>query len=132
MRGTATAMVAAGRETSLFDIRDAEEKTKLTSKVWAAALEDEDALATELFDTAIALLGVALGSTNNLLDLDRVVVGGGLAEKFGQDLADRLHTAAEPWMLQPSPELQFVVAELGDDAGVVGAATLARSAIIAP
>ncbi|PCN46702.1 glucokinase [Curtobacterium sp. 'Ferrero'] len=132
MRGTARTMADAGRETALFDIRDAEEKTKLTSKVWAAALEDDDDLATKLFDTAVDMLGVALGSTINLLDLDRVVVGGGLAETLGQGLADRLRGAADPWMLRPDPELEFVVAELGDDAGVVGAATLARSAVIAP
>lgn len=130
MRGVATAMVDAGWETSLFDIRDQEHKTKLTSKVWASALEDEDPLAVKLFDTAIETLGVALGSTNNLLDLDRVVVGGGLAEKLGQNLADMLFAAAEPWMLQPSPDLRFVVSALEDDAGVVGAATLARAALL--
>lgn len=130
MRGVATSMVEAGRETTLFDIRDAEEKTKLTSKVWSEALKTEDALATELFGTAIEMLGVAIGSAVNLLDLDRVVVGGGLAEKLGQDLADRLGAAAAPWMLQPDPDLEFVVSELEDDAGVVGAAALARAAVI--
>ena len=130
MRGVATSMVEAGRETTLFDIRDAEEKTKLTSKVWSEALKTEDALATELFGTAIEMLGVAIGSAVNLLDLDRVVVGGGLAEKLGQDLADRLGAAAAPWMLQPDRDLEFVVSELEDDAGVVGAAALARAAVI--
>lgn len=130
MRGVATTMVEAGRKTSLFTIRDDEGKTKLTSKVWARALEEEDTLATTLFDTAIETLGVAVGSTINLLDLDRVVVGGGLAEKLGQDLADELYEATRPWMLQPSPDLQFVVSELGDDAGVVGAAVLARAAVV--
>lgn len=130
MRGVATSMAEAGWETSLFDIRDAEGKTKLTSKVWSEALDTEDALATKLFDTAVEMLGVAIGSTVNLLDLDRVVVGGGLAEKLGQNLADRLYAAAAPWMLQPNPDLQFVVSELEDDAGVVGAAVLARAAIV--
>ncbi len=130
MRGVAMAMVDAGWKTSLFTIRDDEGKTKLTSKVWARALDEEDQLAVKLFDMAIETLGVAVGSTINLLDLDRVVIGGGLAEKLGQDLADRLFDAAKPWMLQPNPDLEFVVSELGDDAGVVGAATLARAATI--
>ncbi|TDW29599.1 ROK family protein [Cryobacterium psychrophilum] len=130
MRGVATSMVDAGWKTSLFTIRDDEGKTKLTSKVWAEALDDEDQLAEKLFDTAIETLGIAIGSTNNLLDLDRVVIGGGLAEKLGQDLADRLFSAAKPWMLQHNPDLKFVVSELGDDAGVVGAAALARAAVI--
>ena len=70
MRGAATTMVEAGRETSLFDIRDDEGKSSLTSKVWAKALEDGDPLATELFDTAIETLGVSVGSAVNLLDVD--------------------------------------------------------------
>lgn len=131
MRGVATAMVDAGWKTSLFTTRDDEGKNRLTSKVWAHALDDGDELTHKLFDTAIETLGIAVGSTINLLDLDRVVVGGGLAEKLGQDLADRLYAAAEPWMLQPSPDLKFVVSELEDDAGVVGAAVLARAALVA-
>lgn len=131
MRGVATGMVDAGWKTSLFSIRDEEKKSKLTSKVWQKALEDDDPLAVQLFDTAIETLGVAIGSTINLLDLDRVVVGGGFAEKLGQDLADRLFESARPWMLRPSPDLRFVVSALEDDAGVVGAAALARAALIA-
>jgi glucokinase len=131
LRGVATAMVDTGWKTSLFTVRDDEGKTKLTATVWAKALGNNDPLATKLFDTAIETLGIAIGSTVNLLDLDRVVIGGGLAEKLGPHLAERLFDAAIPWMLQPDPDLKFVVAGLEDDAGVVGAAVLARAALIA-
>lgn len=130
MRGTATSMVDAGWPTALFDIMEEEGKRTPTSKVWAKALDDDDALATKLFDGAIEHLGIAVGSAVNLLDLDVVVVGGGLAEKMGQDLADRIGAAARPWMLQPSPDLRFVVSALGDDAGVVGAASLGRAELL--
>ena len=130
MRRAAQSMVEAGRSSRLFEIQEEEGKTDATSKVWALALEEEDELATSLFDAAIEHLGVAVGSTVNLLDLDVVVVGGGLAEKLGQDLADRVFAAAEPWMLLPSPELRFVVSQLEDDAGVVGAASLARAELL--
>ncbi len=130
MRGAASTMVDAGWKTSLFDIRDKEDKATLTSKVWTTALEDEDELATKLFDTAIETLGIAVGSAINLLDLDMIVIGGGLAEKMGSGLADRIADATSPWMLQPSPDLRFVVSELGDDAGVVGAAALARAQLL--
>lgn len=131
MSQSVAAMVEAGWETELYDIRDDEDKTQLTSKVWAKALEDDDPLAQRLVTTAIQHLGVAIGSAINLLDLELVVVGGGLPEKLGQDLADQLEESARPWMLRPSPDLRFVVSALGDDAGVVGAAALARSAVIA-
>ena len=130
MERVAAGMRDAGRKTSLFSIRDDEDKTALTSKVWARALEEGDELATELMDTAVAMLGVALGSVVNLLDLDLVVVGGGMAEKLGQPLADRLAEAAAPWLLAPSPGLRFVVAALGDDSGLVGAAALGRARLL--
>jgi glucokinase len=130
MSGVVSAMVDAGRRTSLYEIRDDEKKTKLTSKVWARALAEEDQLATELFDMAIETLGIAVASTVDLLDLDLVVIGGGLAEKLGQPLADRIAEAARPWMFRPPEHLEFVVSGLGDDAGVVGAASLGRALAI--
>ncbi|MEO8813697.1 MAG: ROK family protein [Mycobacterium sp.] len=130
MAGAVSAMVDAGRSTALDDIREEEGKTKLTSKVWARALAEHDELATELFDLAVETLGAGIGSTVNLLDLELVVIGGGMAEKLGQHLADRIAAAATPWMLQPHPKLRFVAAELGDDSGIVGAASLGRAALI--
>ena len=131
MAAIATAMVDAGRRTSLFDIRDEEGKKYLTSKVWARALEESDALAEQLFDMAIETLGIGVASVVNMVDVELVVIGGGLAEKLGQDLADRIQAAASPWMLRPNPDLRWVPAALEDDAGVVGAAVLARATVIA-
>ncbi len=130
MAGAVSAMVDAGRPTSLDDIREDEGKDKLTSKVWARALSEDDELATELFDMAVETLGAGIGSAVNLLDVEMVVVGGGMAEKLGQDLADRIAAVTAPWMLQPNPELSFVAAALGDDSGLVGAASLGRAALI--
>ena len=131
MEAIATAMVDAGRPTSLFSIQEEEGKTKLTSKVWARALREADELATQLFDMAIETLGIGVASVVNVLDVELVVVGGGLAEKLGQDLADRIAEAAAPWMLRANPDLAWVPSALGDDAGVVGAAALARATLIA-
>ena len=66
---------------------------------------------------AVDTLGIAIGSAINLLDLELVVVGGGLAEKLGQDLADRIAAAAGPWVVQPNPDPAFVASSLGDDPG---------------
>lgn len=128
MEVAARALQDAGRETRLFAIRDEVGKATVTSKVWKKALAEEDPVATELFATAIDALGVAVGSTLNTLDVGLVVIGGGLAEKLGQDLADRIGAASARWVLQPDPDRRFVVSALGDDAGIVGAASLARAA----
>ncbi len=130
MEHAVATMVAAGRRSALYDIRDEEGKKTLTSKVWARALAEQDPLACELFATAIETIGVGIGSVINLLDVERVVVGGGLAEKLGQDLAERVAAAAEPWMMTPHPDLSFVAAALGDDSGVVGAASLGQALLI--
>lgn len=130
MAAAAAAMVDAGRSTRLFDIQRDEGKERPTSKVWAEALDAEDQLATDLFDSAIEALGAGIGTVVNLLDVEQVVVGGGMAEKLGQDLADRIADSARPWMLHPSPHLSFDVAELGDDSGVVGAAALGRAKLL--
>lgn len=130
MAATAAAMVDAGRSTQLFSIQREEDKERLTSKVWAKALGVEDELATELFDSAVEALGVGIGTVVNLLDVEQVVVGGGMAEKLGQALADRIAAAAQQWMLHPNPRLSFDVAELGDDSGVVGAAALGLATLL--
>ncbi len=130
MAAVAAAMVDAGRQTSLFSIRDELGKKRLTSKVWARALAEGDELAAQLFDMAIETLGIGVASVVNMIDVELVVIGGGLAEKLGQDLADRIAAAAAPWMLRPNPELAWVPSALGDDAGVVGAASLARALVV--
>lgn len=116
----------AGHPTRLRAIQEESGKDRLTSKVWKRALEEGDPLATRIVDDAVEALGIALGTVVNLLDLDCVVVGGGLAEKLGQDLADRIHAAARPWMLVPDARRTIVVAALGDHSGIVGAAQMAR------
>ena len=130
MSETVQALREAGRKTSLFEIEDEEDKTRPTSKVWAKALDDGDDVATEVFEQGIRALGVGVGSVLNVLDLERVVIGGGMAEKLGKSLAKRVREASMPWIMAPNPDLDFVVAELGDDSGVIGAAELGRAAVV--
>jgi glucokinase len=125
-----SSMVEAGRHTSLYDIQRREQKSKLTSKVWARAIDEGDELAVELFDMAVSVVAEGLGSVINVVDVELVVIGGGMAERLGQPLADRIGHEARPWILHPSPNLEFVVAALGDDSGIVGAAALGRAALL--
>lgn len=129
MEREAEVAIAAGADTDLPAIMRDAGKDRLTSKVWRAAYQAGDPLAVRILDQAVEALGVAVGSAVNLLDLDRIVIGGGLAEKFGQDLADRIAAAAAPWTLAPSDDRRVVVAELGDHSGIVGAAHLARGRV---
>ncbi len=131
MAATARSMMErAGRESRLFEIQDEEGKTRPTSKVWVKALDEGDELATKLFSEAVEAIGIGVASVANVLDLQRVVIGGGFAEKLGQSLADQIGTAALPWILAPGPDLKFVAAALGDDSGIVGAGAIGRARLI--
>lgn len=127
MTESARAMQAAGRKTSLFEIQEAKGKSKATSGVWAAALADDDPVAVEIIDEAVVALGFGVANVLNLLDLDRVVIGGGMATKLGSDFADRLADAARPHAVRRIADGQVVIAALGDDSGIVGAAEVARA-----
>jgi glucokinase len=71
-------------------------------------------------------LGVGLASLLNLLDPGVVVIGGGLGSAAGALLLDPAARVARERALEPAASaVRFAVAELGEDAGMIGAAMLA-------
>lgn len=129
MERSVSVLEASGRHSSLQAIAAERGKYLLSSSVWAQALRDGDDVATELFDEAVTAVGLGVASAVNLLDLDCVVVGGGLTEHLGQPLADRIRDVALPRILTADAPRRFVAAQLADLAGVIGAAELARSTL---
>ena len=129
MAGAVRRLVDSGRTTVLFDIMRDKGKPRPTSAVWRDALDAGDEVATEVFETGLRAIGIGLASAVNLLDPGIVVIGGGLAEKLGQPLADRIAELALPRIMHGEAERPTVVAALGDDSGVVGAAWVGRRAL---
>jgi glucokinase len=90
------------------------------------AAADGDELAAEVLRECGRWLGIALASTVNVLDPEVILLGGGAAKATAPWLlsaareALEAHLVGSPWREAPPIEL----AELGDDAGVVGAALL--------
>ncbi len=73
-------------------------------------------------DEVAAMLGAWLGSIVSLLDPDIVVIGGGVS-RIGDPLFERLRRVVPTRTInQFATGLPIVPAELGDDAGVIGAA----------
>ncbi len=71
-------------------------------------------------------LGAAIASLANILDPEIVVVGGGFGEAAGDLLLEPARDAARLDALSPADAtLRIVAAELGADAGLVGAALVA-------
>jgi glucokinase len=91
----------------------------------AGAAAAGDTVAVRAFGRGTAALAAMLVSVAAVCDLDLVVVGGGVA-KAGRVLFDPLRAAlADHAGLDFVRSLRVVPAELGDDAGLVGAARLA-------
>jgi glucokinase len=126
MEARARRRVEKGRKTDLFKLMEERDRTRLTSGVWAHALERGDKLAQEIIDEAIYALGAGVASAMNLLDVEAVVIGGGLGVRFGQPYADRIAEAMQPHLFNDQHPPEVRVAALGDLGGAVGAALLAR------
>jgi glucokinase len=115
-----------GEKTDLFKLMEKHDRTRLTSGIWARALEAGDKLATELIDEAIDALGAGIASAVNLLDVEAVVIGGGLGVRFGQPFAGRIAQAMHPHLFKDHTPPDVHVAALGDTGGAIGAALLAK------
>jgi glucokinase len=129
MEARARRLVARGKKTVLFDIMEQKGKSRLSSSVFAKALHKQDRMAVSLIDEAVWALGIALASTQNLLDLEAFVIGGGLGDRLGQPFIDRIVAEMQPRLFTPERPPVVLTTELGDLSGAVGAARLARDTI---
>ncbi|MEA2194980.1 MAG: glucokinase [Solirubrobacteraceae bacterium] len=119
---------ARGEPTDLFKIARKRGRERLTSGIWAAALERGDPLATKLIDRAIAMLGAGVASVDNVLDVEVIILGGGLGVRLGQRYADLIAEAMLPHLFFSDRPPPVLVAALGDLGGAVGATLLVPSA----
>ena len=126
MEARARKAVDEGTKTELFKIMRKRGRDRLTSGVFSRALEQGDQLAIQLIDRAIAALGAGIASTVNLLDVEAVIIGGGLGVRLGQPYVDRIADAMQPHLFTDYRPPEVRVAALGDLGGAVGAALLAR------
>ena len=120
---------ADGRPTVLFDVQREQEAEQVTSGVVAEALARGDDLVADLLDEGVAALGAAIAAAVNLLDLEMVVLGGGLADRLGQAYFTRVDATVRPLLFRQPPRVHVVAAELGGRAGALGAALHAASEI---
>jgi glucokinase len=113
-----------GTKTDLFQIMRDRGRDRLTSGVWARALDRDDALATELMADAVAALGAGVASVQNVLDVEAIVIGGGLGIRLGEPYAERIRDAMMPHLFVDGDPPEVSVAALGDLGGAIGAALL--------
>jgi glucokinase len=114
-----------GDHTVLFDIMRKRGRERLTSGVWARALRAEDPMAVRIVARAIAALGAGIASAQNILDVDAVIIGGGLGVRLGEPYVARITAAMHPHLFLDTRPPAVRLAALGDLGGAVGAALLA-------
>lgn len=92
-------------------------------KIWDA-VKEQDEVAMEIAEEFGAYLGHAIANFTVVLDPDVVVIGGGVS-RAGMILIDYIQKYYDEKAFFSNKNLKFVLAELGNDAGIYGAAKLA-------
>jgi len=117
-------LVEKGRKTELFKLMKERKRERLTSGVWARALEHGDELATHVVERALRALGAGVASACNVLDVEGVIIGGGLGVRLGEPYAERIADAMQPHLFADFRPPAVHVATLGDLGGAIGATLL--------
>lgn len=99
-----------------------------SSEVYDAA-KSGDERAAAVFSSMGSYLGIGLAGLVNVLNPEMIVLGGGVSaawELFAADVQREVNARAFP---EPADRVKIVRAELGDDAGILGAARAVFSSI---
>jgi glucokinase len=104
---------------------------EVTGRAVTAAAIAGDAVAIEVVALIGSRLGVALASFANIFDPDVIVIGGGVSAA-GELLLEPARAEVRSRALPPMNAVPVVCAELGADAGMIGAAAMALGELQAP
>jgi glucokinase len=113
-----------GTKTDLFKIMKKKGHVRLTSGIWERALDDGDKLAEKLIDRAVKALAAGIASAVNLLDVEAVVIGGGLGVRFGEPYVKKISKQMHKHLFVDDSPPAMHVAQLGDFGGAIGASLL--------
>lgn len=102
---------------------------RLTSAEVYQAGKDGDELALEVFRQMGFYLGIALAGLINVLNPEIIVVGGGASAGWDLFIPHTREQIRQRSYREPAERAKLVRAELGDDAGILGAAQLAFEAV---
>jgi glucokinase len=124
MEARARRMHERGRKTELFKIMEKHGRDRLTSGIWERALEAEDPVATQLIDRAVGALGAGIASVINLLDVEAVIIGGGIGTRLGEPYVKRIEKQMAKHLFVDDNPPAVHLAALGDLGGAIGASLL--------
>ena len=122
------AAIKSGHKSLVLRIMKETHHTRMTSSVVVRALKRNDKVMRKVMKGAQYYLGILVANMVNLLDPERVVIGGGIAARLGEDFVAPIRLTAYQHFLRPKDvrRVKIVGGELGDNAGPLGAVVLAR------
>lgn len=101
-----------------------EDGKAITSSMIRKAIEREDELVLQCVTEASEYLSAGLASVINLINPERIILGGGLIEAVDYFYQSTIKKARAKCLPVPAEKIEFKKTELGDFSGVVGAAFL--------
>ena len=113
--------LAATEEVS--SLRDLE---KIEAKDVFNAAKANDVVGIKMVDQLGFYLGLTAANLGTALDPEKIIIGGGVS-KAGTILIDAVKKHYQAYAFSPVRHTEFVIAELGNDAGIIGAAYLAKN-----
>lgn len=129
---SATGVVKVARLLAESYVGDSKIKSQIdsgedvTSKDIFVAAESGDIFANSVVEKVSYYLGLASANISNILNPDSVVIGGGVSDA-GEFLRERIEKYFYRYTFpQVRQTTKLKMAELGNDAGIIGAASLAR------
>ena len=118
----------SGRKTTLTEALAGGGVERLSSGVLAQAWKSNDTLTVEVLTRVQYYLGLHLAGLVNFLDPELIVLGGGVIEALGEDFLQPIRRVAYQHFTQrrDASQVKIVLSQLGDNAGILGAAVAAR------
>ena len=113
-----------GGKSTKFREMAAAEGGEITPYMVAKAAEAGDPVAKRIFEIVGEYIGIGLTSVINLLNPEKVIIGGGVAEAGDLLFNPIRKTIKERAMVVAGEAVEIVPAQLGNSAGVIGASIL--------
>lgn len=101
---------------------------EVTAQVLWEAARRGDLLADEITNRVCECFGIAIANAIYIADTERIVIGGGVS-KAGEFLLRKIERAYQGKVFAHSRNKTFLLARLGNDAGMQGAAALLLQAV---
>jgi glucokinase len=123
-----TAAVKDGQKTLLTDMLGPE-LNDLRSGDLRKAIRKGDGFVEKIVEEAAEYTGIATANLINIFNPEIVVLGGGVIDALSDEMMAIIVETAEDYIVSgTSKGVEIVASKKGDDAGIIGAAVLARKA----